>query len=111
MGCLAFAESARSAAGVAATGPIGRAASFVEVVVVLLLEESSFPRTTSQMTKAAATASAPTAPIRTLDRRAQPVSRGSLTPGKNRPSLGGRNREPAPTFPSAARLQSDDQGG
>src|SRR5512132_3594640 len=92
MGCLAFAESARSAAGVAATGPIGRAASFVEVVVVLL-EEPSFPRTTSQMTKAAATASATTAPIRSLDRRAQPVSRGSRTPGKNRPYFGGRTRE------------------
>src|SRR4029453_1816272 len=86
MGSLASAESARSAAGVAATGPIGRAVSFVGVVVVVL-DESSFPRTTSQITKAAATASVTTAPIRTLDRRAQPVSRGSLTLGKNRPSF------------------------
>jgi hypothetical protein len=80
-------------------------------VVVVVLDDSSFPRTTSQITNAAATASAITAPIRTLDSRAQRVSRGSLTPRKNRPSLGGRNREPAPTFPSAARLQSGDQGG
>jgi hypothetical protein len=53
----------------------------VEVVVVVL-DESSFPRTTNQITKAAATASATTAPIRTLERRAYPVSRGSLTLGR-----------------------------
>src|SRR6266545_2560185 len=104
MGCLAFAESSRSAAGVAAAGPIGRVASFVEVVV-LVPDESSLPRTTSQITKAAATASATTAPIRTLDRRAQPVSRGSLTLGKNRPSFGGRNRRRR-LPPSPTKLQS-----
>src|SRR5262245_60044218 len=91
MGRLDSAESARSLAGVAAVGPIGRTASLVEVAVAVL-DESSSPRTTSQITKAAATASAITAPIRTLDRRAQPVSRGSLTPGKNRQCLGERNR-------------------
>src|SRR5213083_3311507 len=105
MGCLLFAESARSAAGEAAAGPIGCVASFVEVVVVVL-DELSFPRTMSQITKAAATASATTAPIRMLDRRAQPVSRGSLTPRKNRSPFGGRNRQPF-AFESGPGTRSD----
>src|SRR5215470_283824 len=86
MVCLVLVERARRAAGVAATGPMG----FAFVVVVDALDELSFPRTTSQITNAAAIASAITAPIRTLDRRAQPVSRGSLTPRKDRTRLGGR---------------------
>src|SRR5262245_4126854 len=90
MGRLDSADSARSLAGVAAVGPIGRTASLVEVAVAVL-DESSSPRTTSQITKAAATASAITAPIRTLDRRAQAGAGGSLTPGKNRQCFGERN--------------------
>src|SRR5262245_28231345 len=101
MGCLASAEATRSAAAVAATGPIGLTASVD--VVVFVLDESSFLRTTSQITKAAATASATTAPIRTLERRAQPVSRASLTQGKNRACLGGRKREPRVLLAATAK--------
>src|SRR5512133_1376721 len=67
-------ESARNAAGVAAMGP----AAAVVVVCVALLDDSSFPRTNSKTTNAAASAIASTAPMRTLDRRAQPVSPCSL---------------------------------
>src|SRR5215470_9642481 len=87
MDWFVLADSARKAAGEAAIGPIGLGLVFV---VLELLDELSFPRTTSQITNAAAIASAITAPIRTLDRRAQSVSRGSLTPRKDRTRLGGR---------------------
>src|SRR5262245_7983533 len=91
MGWFVLAESARRAAGEAAIGPIGLGLVFV---VLEVLEELSFPRTTSRITNAAAIASAIPAPMRTLDRRAQPVSRGSLTPRKDRRRFGGRPGSP-----------------
>src|SRR5262245_5008264 len=106
MGCPELVANARSAAGVAATGPTGFGpATVVLVGAVVELESSSFPRRMSQITKVAATAIATIAPIRTLDRRAQPVSRGSLTRRKNRKSLGGRKpRTCARLTPVSPRL-------
>ena len=89
---MVSAAAARSLARVAAIGPIGLARAAV-LVVCGELDESSFPRTMSQATKPAASAIATTAPIRTLERRAQPVSRGSLTWAEDRESFGGRKRE------------------
>src|SRR5262245_23045315 len=90
-GCPASSASARSRAVVAATGP---RAVVVCSGVELLLDESSLPRTSSHTTKAAARASATTAPIRTLDRRPQPVPRSSLTVGKDKLLPGAHGREP-----------------
>src|SRR6476619_3325742 len=72
------------------------------------LDESSFPRTRSQTTKPAARAIATTAPMRTLDRRAQPVSGASLTLGRiGRPSADATGCVPRSVEPAATPARDE----